>query len=101
MTATLEPLTAGDVYEHQLDVRPRGRLRQLVLGALDLWCAASGGSLELSRAGDVVVRRRVDGVEELRVPAGPVEDPAWVLDEVKQQLESMSPDEFRAYWDIA
>lgn len=100
MTATLDPLSGSEVYEHSLEPRHRGPVRRVVLGALDLWCATTGGLLELTRAGDVVVRRRSDGVEELRVPAGPPEDAAPILDLVREQLETLSPAEFRERWGI-
>lgn len=105
MTATLEPplepLSAGEVYVHRLEPRRRGPVRRVLLGALDLWCATQGGLMELTRAGDIVVRRRVDGVEELRVPLVPGEDAALALDQVREQLETQAPDEFRSRWGIA
>ena len=100
MTATLVPLSAAEVYAHRLEPRRRGPLRRVLLGALDLWCATNGGLLELTRAGDVVVRRRSDGVEELRVPLLPGEDAALALDQVREQLETLGPDEFREQWGI-
>ena len=54
----------------------------------------------MTRAGDVVVRRRSDGVEELRVPLLPGEDAALALDQVREQLETLGPDEFREQWGI-
>jgi len=42
----------------------------VLAAAVDLWFATSGGLLELTTAGDVVVRRRHDGAEELRLFAG-------------------------------
>ncbi|GEP36867.1 hypothetical protein NPS01_05300 [Nocardioides psychrotolerans] len=105
MTATLEaplePASADEVYVHRLEPRRRGPVRRVLLGALDLWCATQGGLLELTRAGDIVVRRRSDGVEELRVPLVPGEDAALALDQIREQLESQAPDEFRARWGIA
>ncbi len=101
MTTTLDPLSAAEVYVHRLEPRRRGPVRRVVLGALDLWCATQGGLLDLTRAGDIVVRRRSDGVEELRVPLLAGEDAALALDQVKEQLESQAPDEFRAGWGIA
>lgn len=100
MTSTLEPLSADEVYVHRLEPRRRSPLRRVLLGALDLWCAINGGLLELTRAGDVVVRRRSDGVEELRVALLPGEDAAVALHLVREQLMTLGPDEFRAQWAI-
>ena len=57
--------------------------------------------MELTRAADIVVRRRSDGVEELRVPVPVADDAPTLLDLVREQLDSLSPDEFRAAWGIA
>ena len=97
---TLDPVDGDEVYRAALEPRQRSTVRRLVLGALDLWCAANGGRFELTRAADVVVRRRSDGVEELRV-AVPVADdaPGW-LALVRDDLLDLDPEEFRAAWGI-
>lgn len=100
MTATLDPQTALEVYAHAIEPRHRAWPTRLVLGALDLWCANFGGTFELTRAGDVVVRRRVDGVEELRIEVYSAEDAAETWNRVGEQLEAMAPEEFRASWSI-
>lgn len=101
MTSTLDPVAAGEVYSCGIEPHPRTRRRQVLEGALDLWCASFGGLLELSSAGDVVVRRRHDGVEELRLAAGPPQHAAGVLDEVRHDLARLEPAAFRAAWGIA
>lgn len=101
MTATLDPLAADEVYVSRLEPHPASRWRRVVCAALDLWCAASGGLLELTSAGDVVVRRRSDGVEELRIFAGPPQVAAPMLTSVAADLAELSPEEFREAWGIA
>ncbi len=101
MTATLEPLSADEVYALTLEPRRRGPLAWVVLGTLDLWCAATGGRMELTRPGDLVVRRRVDDVAELTVPFGSAADAPVLVAVVREQLESSSPEEFRAAWGLA
>lgn len=93
-----EPALAGDLYEHHLEPHRRGRLRRAVLAAADIVAASLGGLLELSSAGEVVVRRRADAVELVRIPAGPPEEAAQVLAHVREQLETLSPAEFRDAW---
>ncbi len=101
MLETLDPLAADEVYAAALEPRPRSTTRRLVFGLLDLWCAQTGGRLELTRAADVVVRRRSDGVEELRVPTPVADDaPAW-LALVRDDLASYDPEGFREAWGIA
>jgi len=100
VSATLEPLAASEVYVVHLEPHPRPPVRRVLRAALDLWCAASGGMLELSSAGDVVVRRRHDDAEELRMFAGPPESAAPMLHQVRHDLEHLSPEDFRAAWGL-
>ena len=101
MTATLEPMTASEVYSLGLEPRRRARWGRVVAGALDLWCATTGGRFELTSEGVAVVRRRSDGVAELRVPTAGAEAAAVLLGVVQEQLDTMAPDEFRAAWGLA
>ena len=48
----------------------------------------------------MVVRRRCDGVAELRIPTGGAEAGAVLLDVVRDQLDTLAPDEFRAAWGL-
>jgi len=100
MTSTLDPVAAGEVYLLGLEPRRVRRLGRFVAGALDLWCATTGGRFELTGEGYVVVRRRSDGVAELRVPTGGPEAAAVLLHVVGSQLDTMAPDEFRAAWGL-
>ncbi|GAA1478036.1 hypothetical protein GCM10009623_24820 [Nocardioides aestuarii] len=100
MTSVLDVDDAGEVYSAALEPRPRTVARRLLLGALDLWCAQTGGRMELSRAADVVVRRRHDGVAELRLPVPVVDDAATWLAMVREDLQVLDPSEFREAWRI-
>lgn len=100
MTATYEPTAAGEVYSSALEPSPRGRIGRAVCSALDLWCAMTGGVLELTSAADVVVRRRSDAGEELRVAGGPPSVSLGLLEQVRADLVVMGPDEFRSEWGI-
>lgn len=100
MTATLEPLAADEVYVVSIEPHPRSPTRRILDAALDLWCASFGGLLELSGAADVVLRRRHDGGEELRIYAGPAQHAALVLAETAEDLTTSTPEEFRAAWGI-
>jgi hypothetical protein len=96
----LDPAAAGEVYLLGLEPRRRARWGRLVAGALDLWCATTGGRFELSGAGVVVVRRRYDGVAELTVPVAGADDAAVLMGVLRDQLDGLSPAEFREAWGI-
>ncbi|WP_193612332.1 hypothetical protein [Nocardioides lijunqiniae] len=98
---TDDPTLAADVYTRALEPHRRGRLRRTAVVAADIVASSLGGLLELSSAGEVVVRRRADDREVLRVPAGPPEEAAQLVAHVEEQLTSMSPAEFREAWGIA
>lgn len=100
VTATLDPLAADEVYVAGIEPHPRSVPRRVLDAVLDLWCASFGGLLELSGAADVVVRRRHDGGEELRIYAGPAQHAALVLAETTEDLAASSPQAFRAAWGI-
>ncbi|WP_323793005.1 hypothetical protein [Nocardioides sp.] len=97
---TLEPACAGEVYESELLPPTRSKLRRYSFGALDLWCAMFGGLFELSAGGEVVVRRRADGVEELRIPVTGTEEAGLLLTMVREQLAELTPAEFRSTWSV-
>lgn len=101
MTATLEPLSADEVYDLRLEPRRQGPVAFVLLGALDLWCAATGGRMELTRAGDLVLRRRADQVAELTVPLGSADAAPALIAVVREQLEALSPKDFRTAWGLA
>lgn len=91
---------AGDLWRAEVEPPRRSLPRRLGAAAGALVAAAFGDAGEVISAGDVVVRRRSDGVEVLRVPGGPSEELAWTLQSVREQLENLSPDAFREAWDL-
>lgn len=100
MTATYEPTAADEIYSSALEPPPRGRVGRVVRSALDLWCAMTGGLLELTSSADVVVRRRSDAGEELRIAGGAPTVSLSLLEQVRIDLEEMSPEEFRVEWGL-
>ena len=103
MTATLEtrePMAAVEVYVLRVESHHHGVVGRVVRGTLDLWCACFGGLMDLSRDADVVVRRRHDGGEELRLHAGDRERVAVLHEQLDDDLSTTSPAEFRAIWSI-
>ena len=89
---------AGDRYEASLQPRPGGRVlrsaRLLAAFAAELaWGLLPGPSLH-----DVVVTRRTDGAEVLRVSAGDPNVPGEMLGLVQQHLADLTPAAFLAEW---
>ena len=103
MTTILDPVLdpgAEEVYVASLEPRARGPVGRVVCAALDLWCAQTGGAMELSRRADVVVRRRHDGVEELRLDTHDAAASGLWIDDVRRQLADLTPAQFRELWRI-
>ncbi|MBZ5734010.1 hypothetical protein K8Z61_05830 [Nocardioides sp. TRM66260-LWL] len=92
--------TAADVYLVGIEPRRRGRARTIVYAVLDLWCAMSGGTMELSRGIDVVVRRRDEGLLVLTLPERDPSAAAFTLERLQEQLAGSTPAEFRAAWGL-
>lgn len=101
MSTVLDPLAAAEVYAATLEPRERSGWARWTAGVLDLWCAQAGGRFELTGQGVVVVRRRSDGVAELRLPTCGGEAAAHLLALVREQLDDLDPPAFRAVWGIA
>jgi hypothetical protein len=89
---------AADVYAATLQPRPGGRLvrsaRLLAAFAAEL----AWGLLPQPSLSDVVVTRRADGVEVVRVSAGDPNVPGEVLGLVQRHLAELSPAAFLAEW---
>jgi hypothetical protein len=89
---------ATDVYEATLQPRPGGRLlrsgRLLAAFAAEL----AWGLLPAPSLSDVVVARRRDGAEVLRVSAGDPNVPGDMLALVQRHLATLTRAEFLAEW---
>ncbi|WP_139981811.1 hypothetical protein [Nocardioides litoris] len=91
---------AGEVYAARAEPVRRGRLGRWGAAVARLASASIGGTDDPTSAGDVVVRRRGDGSEVLRVPGGPAEELAWTLQSVREQLEHLSVADFSDRWGL-
>lgn len=92
---------ATRTYEAELVPRTRRRLPRLASAAGHVVFALLGGLLDLPFHGDVVVRRRADGGEVLRVPVDNRDEAGQVLTEVQEQLARLGVEEFRERWSLA
>jgi hypothetical protein len=93
-----DDVLAAEVLVADLEPRPGGRLLRSarLLGAVAAelaWGLLSGPSLS-----DVVVRRRDDGTEVLRVPAGDPVVPGDQLRHVRSMLQALGPQDFLRAW---
>jgi hypothetical protein len=91
---------AGDEYAVELVAYTGPRaLRRLALTVAMALAAVVINDLGGPSVGQLVVRRR-DGTEVLRIDAGNEEEAALLVGHVREQLATLSPDEFRERWDI-
>jgi len=89
---------AAEVYEATLQLRPGGRVLRSARLAAAFVSEMVGGLFPGPSLHDVVVTRRADGVEVLRVWAGDPAVPGDMLAQVQRQLADRSPAEFLAEW---
>ena len=91
---------AASIYEGRLDVRPRARLLQVV--AVGFWVALS--ALTMGRLSapvpDVVVRRRADTRELLRLDADSEQEAEDLLHRVRADLEKLGAAAFCTRWNV-
>ncbi|WP_136697381.1 hypothetical protein [Geodermatophilus dictyosporus] len=89
---------ASDVLTADLEPRPGGPVRHWVRVAGAFAAEMAQGLVPAPTVLDVVVRRRDDGTEVLRVPG---EDPsAHLLSAVRDELAAVEPEEFLARWSV-
>lgn len=93
--------SAGEVYTVHLETptQPAGIARSVLRGAAALAHQLVGDSLHPS-AGDLVVRRRADESEVMRIDAGDGEQAAYLVDHVKGQLAELTAAEFEEAWTL-
>jgi hypothetical protein len=89
---------ARDVFVATLEPRPGGRLLRSVRLAAAFAAELAWGLLPAPSLSDVVVTRRRDGVELVRVEAGDPTVPGEMLGSVQRQLDSLDPAAFLAGW---
>jgi hypothetical protein len=91
---------AADVYTADLEPRPGGRLRHRLRVAGAFLAELAWGLVPGPTVFDVVVRRRDDGAEVLRVPSEDPTVPGDVLQAVRGELDAMTPEQFLAEWSV-
>jgi hypothetical protein len=89
---------AADVYLAGLEPRSGGRLLRSARLFAAFVSELAWGLLPAPSVSDVVVRRRDDGSEVLRVEAGNPNVPGDMLRFVQGQLEELDPGAFLAGW---
>lgn len=89
---------AAEVFRAELRPRRGGRLRHAARVAGAFLSEMAWQLLPPPAVHDVVVLRRVDGEEVLRVPAGDPLRPGEMLSYVRAELESLDPETILAGW---
>jgi hypothetical protein len=89
---------AADVFVATLEARPGGRLLRSARLLAAFVAELAWGLLPAPSVSDVVVTRRRDGVELVRVEAGDPNVPGEMLALVQRQLEVLDPAAFLAEW---
>ena len=89
---------AADVFVAELRPRHGGRLRHAARIAGAFLSQVAWQLLPPPDVHDVVVVRRTDGEEVLRVPAGDPLLPGEMLARVRAELQSSDPETFLAGW---
>ncbi len=91
---------AASMYESRLEVRPKARILQIA--AVGFWVALS--ALTMGRLSapvpDVVVRRRADARELLRLDSDSEQEAADLLHRVTADLEKLGAAAFCTRWKV-
>jgi hypothetical protein len=93
-----EDQRASDVYEATLQPRRGGRLVRSARFLAAFAAELAWGLLPQPSLSDVVVTRRADGAEVVRVSAGDPNVPGEMLGLVQRHLAELSPAAFLAEW---
>ncbi|WP_138732386.1 hypothetical protein [Modestobacter excelsi] len=93
-----EAQRASDVYEATLQPRRGGRLVRSARFLAAFAAELAWGLLPQPSLSDVVVTRRADGAEVVRVSAGDPNVPGEMLGLVQRHLAELSPAAFLAEW---
>jgi hypothetical protein len=91
---------AASLYSAALEPRPGGRARHRLRLAGAFVAQLAWGLLPGPTVYDVVVRRRDDGTEVVRIPADEPGVPADMLTAVRAELDALTPEEFLAGWSV-
>ena len=97
-SGTTDGVRAADVYEATLQPVPGGRLKRSARLAAAFAAELAWGLLPSPGLFDVVVTRRADGAEVLRVGAGDPNVPGDMLGMVGRQLADLDPAAFLDEW---
>ncbi|WP_139252990.1 hypothetical protein [Geodermatophilus nigrescens] len=89
---------ADERYSAALEPRPGGRVRHWARVAGAFAAGLAQGLVPEPTVHDVVVRRRDDGTEVLRVPSE--DGTAHVLTAVRAEMAAVGPEEFLARWSV-
>jgi hypothetical protein len=93
-----DDVLAAELFVADLEPHPGGRGQRTLRVAGAFVAEMAMGLLPAPTVSDVVVRRRADGTEVLRVPAADPVLPGDLLAFVREQLDAMDAEAFLAEW---
>ncbi len=96
-----DDVRAATLYSAALEPRPGGRARHLLRIAGAFVAELAWGLIPSPTVHDVVVRRRDDGSEVLRVPTEDPQAPGHMLGAIRDELGTVTPEEFLARWSVS
>ncbi len=91
---------AAAVHRAALERRASGRVRHGLRITGAFLAELAQGLVPGPAVHDVVVRRRDDGAEVLRVPTEDPTAPGAVLQAIRDELDAVGPEEFLAGWGV-
>ncbi len=92
---------AHDVFTLTLERHEHQGLRRLRLLAWSALALVSLGAVDVPSVGEFVVRRRVDGLEVLRMDAESQEETSILQHELEAQLETLTAAAFAERWSFS
>ena len=95
-----DDVRATTLYSAALEPRPGGRARHRLRVVGAFVAELAWGLLPAPTVHDVVVRRRDDGAEVLRVPSEDPTVPGEMLAAIRGELDAMAPEEVLAEWSV-
>lgn len=95
-----QPLAGDEYFVELVAYTGRKQVRRFVLALGGMVSSVATGDVVGPSVGEAVVRRRADRCSVTRIDAGTEEEAALLLGHVRDQLATLTPEEFRERWNL-